>query len=91
MESLYCHGIQGGGTTEPEKWMLIKTSLTIGVVSYTMKRTGWSENDTLRRFLDSEVYECLQDEETKTWYFSAYQLSEFFENELEGRRIWPDM
>ena len=71
--------------------MLIKTSLTIGVVCYTMNRTGWSENDALRRFLDSEVYECLHDEETKTWYFSAYQLSEFFENELEGRKIWPDM
>ena len=71
--------------------MLIKGSLTIGVVSYMMKRRGWSEDEALRRFLDSEVYECLQDEETKTWYFSAYQLSEFFENELEGRRIWQDM
>ena len=71
--------------------MLIKTSLTIGVVSYMMKRRGWSEDEALRRFLDSEVYESLQDEETKTWYFSEYQLSEFFENELEGRRIWPDM
>ena len=63
--------------------MLIKTSLTIGVVSYMMKRRGWSEDEALRRFLDSEVYESLQDEETKTWYFSAYQLSEFFENELD--------
>ena len=71
--------------------MLIKGSLTIGVVSYMMKRRGWSEDEALRRFLDSEVYDCLQDEETKTWYFSAYQLSEFFENELEGRKTWPDM
>ncbi len=56
-----------------------------------MKSRGWSENEALRRFLDSQVYECLQDEETKTWYFSAYQLSRFFENELEGRKIWADM
>ena len=78
-------------TTEPKKWELIKGSLTIGVVGYTMKSRGWSEDEALRRFYDSQVYECLQDEETKTWYFSAYQLSRFCENELEGRKIWPDM
>ncbi len=77
--------------TDPKKWEIIKGSLTIGVVDCIMKRRGWSEDETIRRFLSSQVYDSLQKEETKTWYFSAYQLSGFFENELDGRRIWPDM
>lgn len=77
--------------TEAKKWELIKRTLTIGVVWCMMKKRGWSEDEALRRFLDSQVYDSLQNEETKAWYFSAYQLSEFFENELEGRDIWPDM
>ena len=35
---------------EPKKWELIKGSLTIGVVGYTMKSRGWSEDEALRRF-----------------------------------------
>lgn len=76
---------------EEKKWELIKGSLTIGVVSLTMKRRGQSEEDTIRRFLNSQVNDSLQNEETKTWYFSANQLADFSENELEGRPTWPDM
>lgn len=76
---------------EEKKWELVKGFLTIGVVSLTMQKRGWSEEETLRRFLNSQVYDCLQNEETDAWCFSAYQLARFFDNELEGRRIWPDM
>lgn len=77
--------------TEYKKWLLIKGSLTIGIIGIMMERRGWSEDEALRRFFDSQVYDCLQDEETKAWYFSVYQLADFFENELEGREIWQDM
>ena len=76
---------------EPEKWMLIKGSLVIGVVLFTMERRGWSEDEALRRFYDSQVYADLQDESTKSWYLSAYQLSRFFEDELDGGSAWKDM
>ena len=70
---------------------MIKGSLTIGVVGIMMERRGWSEDEAIRRFLDSEVYDCLQDEESQTWHFSPYQLADSFEDELEGREIWPGM
>ena len=76
---------------DPEKWMLIKGSLVIGVVHYIMERRGWSEDEALRRFYDPQVYADLQDESTKSWYLSAYQLSRFFEDELDGGTAWKDM
>lgn len=75
---------------DEKKWQLAKSILVIGVVHYTMERTGWSEDEALRRFYDSQVYEDLQNESTKSWYFSAYQLAKFFEDELEGGTLWKD-
>lgn len=62
---------------------------TIGAVSYLMQRKGWSEDEAIRRFMTSEVYNVLQNEETKAWYYSDYQLSLLFEDEMEGHLIWP--
>ncbi len=76
---------------DPKKWELTKGSIVASVACYMMERRGWSEDEALRRFYDSQVYADLQDERTKSWYFSAYQLSRFFEDELEGGTQWKDM
>ena len=76
---------------DPEKWMLIKGSLVIGIVQFAMENRGWSEDEALLRFYDSQVYADLQDERTKSWYFSVYQLSRFFEDELDGGTAWKDL
>lgn len=76
---------------DPKKWELTKGSIVACVACYMMERRGWSEDEALRRFYDSQVYADLQDERTKSWYFSAYQLSRFFEDELEGGTQWKDM
>ena len=78
-------------TIEPKQFDYIKRTLAAGVVETMMERRGWSEDEALRRFFDSEVYDCLQDEESHTWHFSPYQLADSFEDELEGREIWPGM
>ncbi len=76
---------------DPIRWELIKGSLVIGVVQFAMENRGWSEDEALRRFYDSKVYADLQDEKTKSWYFSVYQLSRFFEDELDGGTAWKDL
>ena len=41
--------------------------------------------------MKSEVYDRLQDEETKTWHFSALLLAELFDDEQNGELVWPEV
>lgn len=69
---------------EPGKFEYIKRTLAIEVVENMMKRKGWSEDEAVRRFMVSEVYDGLRRKETKIWHFSVDQLSDLFESELKG-------
>lgn len=75
---------------DSKQWELTKSSLVIGIIYYMMESRGWSEDEALRKFYGSQVYADLQNEATKSWYFSAYKLSRFFEDELEGGTLWKD-
>lgn len=80
----------GGGMTDQKKFEYIKRTLTIGVIDHMMKTRGWSEEEALKRFMCSEVYNGHRDESTKVWHFNVRQLSLLFEDELEGDLIWPE-
>lgn len=62
----------------------IKRTLTAGVVENLMDSRGWSEDEAIRNFLNSEVYDRLSKEDTKVWHFSVKALSELYEDELDG-------
>jgi len=75
---------------DPGKFEFIKRNLAIGVVDTLMRSKGWSEDEAVCRFMSSEVYEALRNEETKVWHFSVSQLSLMFDDELEGQLAWPE-
>lgn len=62
----------------------------MGVVDHMMNARGWSEDEAVRRFMCSEVYEGLRNESTKLWHLNVRQLSLLFEDELEGELVWPE-
>ena len=76
--------------TDRKKFEYIKRNLAIGVVDHMMKTRGWSEDEAVKRFMSSEVYEGLRDESTKVWHLNVRQLSLLFEDELEGDLVWPE-
>lgn len=55
-----------------------------------MERRGWTENDAIRNFMKSTVYDRLSIEKTKVWHFSVPLLSELYEDELDGHLVWPE-
>lgn len=69
----------------------VKVPHVTHVAGYLMERRGWSEDEAIRRSMTSEVYDRLQDEESRTWYLSSYHSHLLFEDELEGEPVWPDM
>ncbi len=75
---------------DPGKFEYIKRNLAIGVVDAVMTSKGWSEDEAVCRFMSSEVYEALRNEETKVWHFSAHQLSLMFDDEMKGELVWPE-
>ena len=77
-------------TIEPKQFDYIKRTLTAGVVETMMERRGWSEDEAIRRFMKSVVYDRLSIERTKVWHFSIPLLSELFEDELRGDLVWPE-
>ena len=82
--------IQGEETTiDPQMFEYIKRTLTAGVVESLMDNRGWSEDEAIRSFLNSEVYDRLSKENTKVWHFSVKALSELYEDELNGSLEWP--
>lgn len=64
--------------------------LTAEVVGIIIDRTGWNEDEAISRFMRSEVYNRLQDESTKTWYYSSSMLADLFDEEQNGRLVWPE-
>ena len=63
--------------------------LTSGVVSNIMETRELSENDAIRIFMRSKVYDHLRDQETGVWHFSVRVLSRLFEDEMRGNLVWP--
>ena len=61
------------------------------MVDLIMKRNGWDEDTAITRFMRSEVYDRLQDEETKAWHFSALLLAKLFDDEQNGDLVRPEM
>lgn len=74
---------------DPKWFECIKRDLTSGVVSNIMETRKLSENDAIRIFMRSKVYDCLQDQETEVWHFSVRVLSRLFEDEMRGNLVWP--
>ena len=67
----------------------IKRDLTDGVVADIMEKRGLSENDAIRVFMNSEVYDGLQNMETEVWHFSVKAISGLFDDEMNGNLVWP--
>ncbi len=60
-------------------------------VKLIMDRYGWDENTAIERFMNSIVYDRLQEEETKVWHFSPRLLAELFDEEQNGEIDWPEI
>ena len=76
---------------DARKFECIVPALSTAVVDLIMKRNNWGEDTAITRFMKSEVYGRLQDEETKTWHFSALLLAELFDDEQNGELVWPEV
>ena len=76
---------------DAQKFECIVPALSTAVVDLIMKRNGWDEDTAITRFMKSEVYDRLQDKETKTWHFSALLPAELFDDEQKGELVWPEM
>ncbi len=76
-------------TIDSKLFECIKRDLADGVVASIMETRGLSENDAIRIFMKSRVYDCLQDQETEVWHFSVRVLSRLFEDEMRGNLVWP--
>ncbi|MCQ2071354.1 MAG: hypothetical protein MJZ68_09505 [archaeon] len=72
------------------RFEVIKRTLTTNVVHILMSDYGWSEEKAISEFMRSEVYNCLQDEETKVWHRSAYQLAGMYSDERSGDLSWQE-
>ncbi len=62
-------------TAEPSMFEYIKRTLTPEVVDSVMKSKGWTEEEAIRNFMNSMVYDRLSIEKTKVWHFSSKALS----------------
>ena len=76
-------------TIDPKLFECIKRDLADGVVANIMETRRMSENDAIRIFMRSKVYDRLQDQETEVWHFSVKCLTELFEDEMDGNLVWP--
>lgn len=76
---------------DARKFECIVPALSTTVVDLIMKRNGWDEDTAITRFMKSEVYDRLQDDETKTWHFSALLLAELFNDEQNRELVWPEV
>ena len=65
--------------------------IVTSTVSLIMKKNKWDEDYALTRFVQSKVYTELEKEETKVWHLSSNMLAILFEEEREGRLLWPDI
>ena len=67
----------------------IKRGLTDRIVADIMERTGCSEDNAIRAFMNSKVYDRLQEKDTEVYRFSVRALSELYEDEMNGNLVWP--
>lgn len=59
----------------------------VGVISDLIaKEQGISIQEALLQFYASKTYDNLENEETKTWYYSPWQLYEIYKEELSARK-----
>lgn len=65
--------------------------ITASTVDKIMQKTGWSEDEALRRFMNSKIYSLLEREETKVWHLSATMLAQLFEDERAGHMVLPEV
>lgn len=77
-------------TTEQCMFEYIKRTLTSEVVDSVVKSKGWTEEEAIRNFMNSTVYDRLSIEKTKVWHFSSKALSELYDDELNGHLVWPE-
>lgn len=54
-----------------------------------MEYSGLSEDEAIRSFMNSEVYNRLQNQDTEVWHFSVKALYELYIDELNGNLVWP--
>ena len=76
---------------DSKRFEVIKRELTIKVVNDLMAKHIWSEDEAISKFMESEVYGCLQDESTKAWHLSYKHLAALFDDELRGKLVWPEV
>jgi len=55
-------------TIDPKRFECIKRDLADGVVANIMETRRMSENDAIRIFMRSKVYDHLQDQEAGVWH-----------------------
>ena len=79
--------MQGSDLTDRNRFGAIRCESTVEVVNNPISRYGWSENSAISEFMKSQVYGCLQDEETKVWHFSPLQLTELFADGMDRKLI----
>lgn len=77
-------------TNEPKMFEYIKRTLTAEVIQSLVESKGWSEDEAIRNFMNSTVYDRLCIENTKVWHFSSKALSELYDDELDGHLVWPE-
>ena len=68
----------------------IKRGLAAQTIEILADRHGWSDEQAISMFMNSRVYDKLQDEETKVWHLSSSHLADMFEDEMRGELIWPE-
>lgn len=77
-------------TDEPKMFEYIKRTLTAEVIQSLVESKGWSEDEAIRNFMNSTIYDRLSIEKTKVWHFSGKALSELYDDELNGHLVWPE-
>jgi len=61
------------------------------VVHLIAERHSLSEDEAVRRFYDSRLYELLEDEQTKLWHYSPLMLFTMYDEEINtGEITFPE-
>lgn len=65
--------------------------LTARTVLCIMEVNNWTENYAFEKFTQSVVYSYLEREETKVWHYSSLMLTQLFNDECEGKLVFPEV